>query len=55
MIMENLKFGTYLVAHRGTLLVEMGLLHDYFDFFFVHGEKYYFCLEGSMQGEIKPN
>ena len=31
-IMRNLKFGTYLVTDRGTLLMEIGLLHDYFVF-----------------------
>ena len=34
--------------------METGLLRDYFGIFSMHGEKYYFCMEGSMQGEIEP-
>ena len=38
-----------LVTRRGTLLMETGLLHDYFGIFSTRGERCYF-----MQGEIKP-
>ena len=34
--------------------MEMGLLFDYFGIFSTCGEKYYFHVEGSMQGEIEP-
>ena len=34
--------------------METGLLHDYFGNFSTRGERYYFCMEGSMQGEIEP-
>ena len=37
-----------------TLLMEMGLLHDYFGNYSTRGEKYYFRAEVSMPGEIKP-
>ena len=33
----------------------MGLLHDYFGNFSTQGERYYFCMEGSMRGEIEMN
>ena len=42
------------MTHRGTLLMKIGLLHDYFGIFFMHGKKYYFCMDRSMQGEIEP-
>ena len=35
--------------------MEMGLLHDYFGNFSTQGERYYFCMEGSMRGEIEMN
>ena len=44
----------YLVTPRGILLMETGLLHDYFGNFSMQGENYYFCMEGSMQGETEP-
>ena len=50
----NLKLVAYLVTCRGNLLMEMGLLHNYVQIFLMHGEKYYFCMEGSMQSEIEP-
>ena len=34
--------------------MEMGLLYDYSGNFSMQGERYYFHLEGSMQGEIEP-
>ena len=34
--------------------MEMGLPHDYFGNFSTQGEGYYFCVEGSTQGEIEP-
>ena len=43
------------VDYRSTLLMEMGLLHNYFGIFPIHVEKYYICMEGSMQGEIEMN
>ena len=43
-----------MVTCRGTLLMEIKLLHNYFWIFSMHGEKYYFCVEGAMQGEIEP-
>ena len=33
--------------------MELGLLHDFFGNFSMHGERYYFYDEGSMQGEIE--
>ena len=42
----------YLVARRGTLLMELVLLRHYFGNFSTRGQKYYFCLEWSMQGEM---
>ena len=36
-----------------TLLMETGLLHDYFGNFSTQGERYYFYVEGSMRGEIE--
>ena len=42
-----------LVTRRGTLLMETGLLHDYFGNLSMRGERYYFCVEGSTQGEIE--
>ena len=33
--------------------MEMGLFHDCFGNFSMRGERYYFCVEGSMQGEIE--
>ena len=33
--------------------METGLLHDYFGNFSMLGEKYYFHMEGSMQGNIE--
>ena len=38
-----------LVTRRGTLLMEWGLLHDFFENFSTRGERYYF-----MRGEIEP-
>ena len=35
---------------RGILLMELGLLRDFFGSFSMWGERYYFHLEGSMQG-----
>ena len=40
-----------LVTRKGTLLMESGLLHDYFGNFSTRGERYYFCMEGSMWDE----
>ena len=37
------------MTRRGTLLMEMGLLHDYFGNLSTRGERYYFT-----PGEIKP-
>ena len=34
--------------------METGLLHDFFGNFSTRGEKYYFCMKGSMQDEIEP-
>ena len=34
--------------------METGLLHDYFVNFFILGEKYCFCIEGSMQWGFNP-
>ena len=34
--------------------METGLLHDYFGNFSTRDEKYYFRVEGNMQGEIEP-
>ena len=49
MIIGNLKFGAYFVTHRGTLLMEIGLLHVIIlGFFSIYAEKYYFCMEGNM-------
>ena len=45
------------MTRRGTLLVEMRLLHDYFGNFTMQDEKYYFTpgeIE-PMQGEIEMN
>ena len=33
----------------------MGLLRDFMWNFSTRGERYYFCVEGSTQGEIKPS
>ena len=33
--------------------METGLLHDYFGTFCTQSEKYYFCTEESMRGEIE--
>ena len=44
----------YLLASRGTLLMELGLLRDFFgNFISIWGEKYYFHVEGSMRGAYK--
>ena len=42
MIMGEFEVWAYLVTHRGTFLMEMGLFNDYFGIFSMHGEKYYF-------------
>ena len=34
--------------------METGLLHDFFGIFSMQGEKYYFCMEASLQDEIEP-
>ena len=39
---------------RGTLLIVMGLIYDCFGIFSMYGEKYYFCIEGSMSHKIEP-
>ena len=39
-----------ILGDSGTLLMEMGLLHDYSGIYSMPGEKYYFCSEGSMKG-----
>ena len=44
----------YLVTRRGHLLMETGLLHDYFGNFSMWSERYYFLVEGSTWGEIEP-
>ena len=44
----------WLVTRRGTLLMETGLLHDYFENFSIQGKRYYFHVEGSMRSEIEP-
>ena len=41
-------------SERVTSLMEMGLLPDFFGNFSMRGERYYFCMEESMQGEIEP-
>ena len=33
--------------------MKMGLIHNYFGIFSMHSEKYYFCMERSMQGDIE--
>ena len=43
-----------LVTRRGTLLMESGLLHDYFGNFSTWGERYYFCMEGAHQVKLNP-
>ena len=35
--------------------METGLLHNYFGKYPIWSEKYYFCMEGSMWGEIETN
>ena len=35
--------------------MESGLFRDFFGNFSTRGERYYFCMEGSMQGEIETN
>ena len=42
-----------LVTIRDTLLMETGLLHDYFGNFSMRGEKDYFHVEENMKGEIE--
>ena len=44
----------YLVTFRFTLLMETGLLHDYFGNFSMQGKKFYFHVEVSIPGEIEP-
>ena len=41
-------------SKRVNLLIEIGLLHDYYGNFSMQGERYYFHMEGSTQGEIEP-
>ena len=43
-----------MVTRRGTLMMETRLLHYYFGNFSTRGERYYFCIEGSMRGKIEP-
>ena len=45
------------MTRRGTLLREMGLVHDYFGNFSMRGEKYYFTLSEiePMRDEIEMN
>ena len=33
--------------------MKAGLLHDYYENFSTQDKKYYFCVEGSTQGEIE--
>ena len=40
-----------LVAHKGILLMEWGLLRHYFENFSMQGKNYYFHMEGSTEGE----
>ena len=35
--------------------MEFGLLPDFLQNFSMPGERHYFCMEGSMQGEIQPS
>ena len=43
----------YLVTRKSTLLMETDLFHDYFGNFSTQGERYYFHMDESMQGEIE--
>ena len=35
--------------------MELGLFHDFFGNFSTPGERYYFCVEGSMRGVFEMN
>ena len=37
-----------------TLLMETGLLHEYFGNFSMQGKKYYFDMQKSIQGSVNP-